>query len=114
MGRKVMDVLYADDIFICRSCETHLTRLKSLSSKNFTGRLGQPAYLFATVVNVTFGEAENQNLSTGLHTIKKVYCAEEECREHLGWTYTDALMEENKYKIGKVCLERSLIRTAFN
>ena len=64
-------------------------------------------------VNVTFGDPENQNLSTGLHTIKKVYCGEEACKEHLGWTYTDAHTEENRYKIGKICLERCLIEPFF-
>ena len=40
MGRLVKEVLVADDVFMCRTCGTHLTRVKELSSKNFTGRFG--------------------------------------------------------------------------
>ena len=113
MGRCRLDILLEEDVFACRSCRTHLTRLCHLVSKDFTGKTGQAAYLFANVVNVRLGDPEDQLLQTGLHTIKKVFCKEDSCDAQIGWMYTDAHDSVNKYKVGKVCLERCLISPAF-
>ena len=78
MGRCRLDFLLADDVFECRECKTHLTRLSQLVSKGFTGKTGH-AYLFSEVVNVRYGEPEDQILQSGLHTIKKVFCGEVAC-----------------------------------
>ena len=80
MGRQVLDLIFEhEDVYFCRQCGTHLTRLEHLYSKNFTTRNRQAAYLFTTVYNVTYGQSIDQKLQSGVHRIKSVYCAEESC-----------------------------------
>lgn len=44
-------------------------------------------------------------LITGLHSISDVHCTT--CRTYLGWRYENAYEQEQKYKIGKVILEKA-------
>lgn len=62
MGRQLKYVIEGSDTFECRSCGSHLTTMRNLTSKNFYGRHGQTAYLFKEVINVRYGEDETQHL----------------------------------------------------
>jgi len=75
-------------------------------STNFRGRTGS-ATLFSSVVNVTLGPLEDTQLTTGLHTIRAVYCSN--CLEKLGWYYETAAEFGQKYKEGHYILEDTLI-----
>ncbi len=44
---------------------------------------------------------------TGRHLVRDVLCIK--CRTKLGWMYEHAIEESQKYKEGKVILERALI-----
>eukprot|EP00055_Hartaetosiga_balthica_P018566 m.134775 g.134775 ORF g.134775 m.134775 type:complete len:118 (+) comp9730_c0_seq1:51-404(+) len=103
MGRVFREYLNGTCIYTCSSCNAHLATEDALVSKAFQGRLGR-AYLFNEVVNVMCGPAEEKMLMTGLHSIRDVHCAH--CRAYLGWKYDMAYQSEQKYKIGKVILEK--------
>lgn len=55
-------------------------------------------------MNILLGPAEDPQLLTGLHKVADVYCYA--CRERLGWKHERAYEESQKYKEGKVVLER--------
>lgn len=62
------------------------------------------AFLFAHTTNIFSGPNENRHLLTGLHTVADVFCSD--CREALGWKYQRAYEESQKYKEGKIVLEK--------
>ncbi|CAA3022997.1 Hypothetical predicted protein [Olea europaea subsp. europaea] len=74
---------------------------QSFQSKN--GR----AYLFNKVVNVTVGEKEDRIMITGVHTVADIFCTG--CGSIVGWKYEAAHEESQKYKEGKVILERFMV-----
>eukprot|EP00045_Choanoeca_perplexa_P001547 m.20242 g.20242 ORF g.20242 m.20242 type:complete len:114 (+) comp11019_c0_seq2:392-733(+) len=103
MGRLFKEYLKEPRVYVCSGCNTHLAAQDSLVSKSFHGRLG-PAYLFNEVVNIDVGPAQQKMLITGLHSICDVHCSV--CRVYLGWKYEMAYAQEQRYKIGKVILEK--------
>ncbi|CAG8799339.1 9207_t:CDS:2, partial [Gigaspora rosea] len=72
----------------------------------FQGQHGR-AYLFDTVVNVEEGPSEDRHMTTGLHTVKDIYCSR--CRSVLGWKYERAYEQSQRYKEGKYILEKQLL-----
>lgn len=62
------------------------------------------AFLFSHAMNVVEGPKEDRLLMTGLHTVADVHCSD--CREVLGWKYERAFEESQKYKEGKIVLEK--------
>ncbi|EDQ90762.1 uncharacterized protein MONBRDRAFT_15658 [Monosiga brevicollis MX1] len=106
MGRLFKEYLSDPRVYICANCHTHLAAHDSLVSKSFQGRLGR-AYLFNDVVNIDVGPAQEKMLITGLHSICDVHC--NICRSYLGWKYEMAYEQEQRYKIGKVILEKAHI-----
>lgn len=72
-------------------------------SKNFHGKTG-PAYLFNQCFNYYVGKAEDREMLTGLHRVCDVYCLG--CHKDIGWKYIDAFEESEKYKVGKVIVEK--------
>ena len=50
------------------------------------------------VVNVSLGPKEERILSTGLHTVRDIYCIG--CEVNVGWYYHEAAEESQKYKKG--------------
>ncbi|CAG8538216.1 8616_t:CDS:10 [Diversispora eburnea] len=48
------------------------------------------AYLFDTVVNVEEGPSEDRSMTTGLHTVKDIFCSR--CRSVLGWKYVSTIV----------------------
>lgn len=55
--------------------------------------------------NVRYGPAEDRMLMTGMHRVADVLCGV--CGGPLGWTYYEAFEESQRYKEGKVILEKA-------
>mmetsp|Transcript_4260 Transcript_4260/g.11905 ORF Transcript_4260/g.11905 Transcript_4260/m.11905 type:complete len:114 (+) Transcript_4260:67-408(+) len=91
-------------IYVCKDCGTHLCYHKDRVSKSFQGRHGK-AYLFNRCVNTYLGEEEDRLLITGLHTVCDVYCMC--CDSVLGWQYLKAFESSQRYKEGKVIIEKA-------
>mmetsp|Transcript_11679 Transcript_11679/g.35237 ORF Transcript_11679/g.35237 Transcript_11679/m.35237 type:complete len:119 (-) Transcript_11679:37-393(-) len=110
MGRFFQRYYREDEaIYRCSACGAHFAQYKDLLSTNFRGRTGN-ALLFNQVVNVTAGPLEDSVMTTGLHTIRCLYCVV--CQERVGWKYEVAFEEDQKYKEGRFILEEELISTA--
>jgi len=62
------------------------------------------AFLFSHAENIVAGPKEDRHLLTGLHTVADVFCSD--CGESLGWKYIKAYEASQKYKEGKVVLEK--------
>lgn len=60
--------------------------------------------MFSHAVNIVTGPKEDRHLLTGLHTVADVSCSD--CGETLGWKYLKAYEPSQKYKEGKVVLEK--------
>ncbi|KAF0540172.1 Yippee/Mis18 [Gigaspora rosea] len=106
MGLTYRTYLNGTRIFGCNKCRTHLSTTDSIISKAFQGQHGR-AYLFDTVVNVEEGPSEDRHMTTGLHTVKDIYCSR--CRSVLGWKYERAYEQSQRYKEGKYILEKQLL-----
>jgi len=105
-ARKENDAMvYLDGprIYTCGECRTHLTSHDEIISKSFHGRHGR-AYLFDNCVNVTTGPAEDRRLITGLHSVCDIFC--KRCNTLIGWTYSKAYEQSQKYKEGKFIIEK--------
>ncbi|OAD78502.1 hypothetical protein PHYBLDRAFT_107388 [Phycomyces blakesleeanus NRRL 1555(-)] len=108
MGLKYREYLEGRRIYGCSKCRSHLTTGDRILSKGFRGNNGE-AYLIHNVVNVSeTGEEHESIMTTGRHKIIHISCVR--CGSQLGWKYTEAHDEEQKYKEGKYILERNLIR----
>lgn len=106
MGRVFLEHPGGSRIFSCAHCDTSLTNRNQLISMRFTGATGR-AFLFRKVVNLTFSEVQNRVMLTGRHMVRDVAC--KNCGAKLGWIYEYATEEEQRYKEGRVILERALI-----
>lgn len=102
------------DRFACKNCKTHLAVIEQLISRvravpsvrepvawfdlwppylmtngvacvqQFHGQHGK-AFLFESVSNIVEGEAADRQMTTGLHTVRDIYCGK--CHETVGWKY---------------------------
>ena len=106
MGRIFLDHPGGKRIYSCGNCNTALTNKDELISPRFTGATGR-AFLFNRVVNLTYSEMQDRMMLTGRHIVRDVMC--KLCSERLGWIYEFALEDAQKYKEGRVILERALI-----
>lgn len=107
MGRLFIRSLSSDkQVLECVSCGTPLGNPDHVISNDFQGTLG-PAYLIENVVNCTTGPQEERILITGLHIVCDVSCVQ--CQTVLGWKYSDAYEESQKYKVGKFILEKTRV-----
>lgn len=106
MGRIFLSHLGGSRIFLCASCETPLTNRAELISTRFTGATGR-AFLFNRVVNLSFSEVQDRVMLTGRHMVRDVSC--KSCDAKLGWIYEFATEETQRYKEGRVILERALV-----
>ena len=100
---------YLDDatrVYCCASCYLEIADADAIVSKAFQGRHGR-AYLFDTVVNVSEGPRDERVLITGLHLCADVSCIA--CASVLGWRYIQAFEESQRYKEGRVILEKAKI-----
>eukprot|EP00210_Caulerpa_lentillifera_P000056 g53.t1 len=92
----------------CRGCHCHLASTDALLSTQFHSKNGR-AYLFNEVVNVCYGSKEERLMTTGVHTVRDAFCVG--CMLPVGWKYELAYEEDQKYKEGKVILERVKLET---
>lgn len=106
MGRQFLEYIATERVFACQNCKSHLSSPSEIISKAFQGASGR-AYLFAKVVNICEGTPEDRLMTTGLHTVMDVKCIT--CKNVLGWKYQKAHEESQRYKEGKVILEKSNI-----
>ena len=103
MGKPYFDYCAGEVVYRCKKCKTHFGAKDDVMSKNFHGKTGT-AYLFSQSYNYITGRTEDREMLTGLHKVCDVYCAG--CHLDIGWKYEYAFEETEKYKIGKVIIEK--------
>ncbi|GFE55158.1 zinc binding protein [Babesia ovis] len=91
-------------LFSCAECGIPVSSSSDLLSTSFRGRTGS-AWLFGKVYNVSEGTVEERMMTTGQHSITDIYC--NGCGNNLGWKYYDAIHESQRYKCGKIILEKA-------
>ncbi|RDD44372.1 Protein yippee-like 5 [Trichoplax sp. H2] len=102
MGRTFLEHPGGTRLYSCGTCDTILTNKAELMSTRFTGATGR-AYLFNKVVNLNFSEVQDREM-----VLRDVLC--KNCNTKLGWIYEFANDENQRYKEGKVILERALVQ----
>ena len=107
MGRLFLEYPSGEKIYTCAQCNTPLTNKENLRSNRFTGSTGR-AFLFDKAVNIKFSATVERIMLTGRHTVRDVHCIV--CSEKLGWSYEYACEEGQRYKEGKIILEKLLIK----
>ncbi|XP_067097658.1 protein yippee-like 5 isoform X1 [Osmerus mordax] len=107
MGRIFLDHIGGTRLFSCASCDTILTNRTELISTRFTGATGR-AFLFNKVVNLQYREVQDRLMLTGRHVVRDISC--KNCNSKLGWIYEYATEDSQRYKEGRVILERALVR----
>lgn len=79
-------------------CDVGLTNsdlaLYQLDDQAFNGQHGR-AYLFDNVANITLGDAEDRHMTTGLHTVRDIFCVK--CNSVLGWKYVSINKANSPY-----------------
>ncbi|KAG6753632.1 hypothetical protein NC651_028070 [Populus alba x Populus x berolinensis] len=98
-----MAELVGPRLYSCCNCRNHVSLHDDVISKAFQGRHGR-AFLFSHAMNIVVGPKEDRNLTTGLHTVADISCAD--CQEVLGWKYERAYEPSQKYKEGKFIFEK--------
>ncbi|GFQ00561.1 protein yippee-like at4g27745 [Phtheirospermum japonicum] len=98
-----MEVLIGPRMYSCYKCRNHVALHDHIVSKGFQSKNGR-AFLFSHAMNMFTGPNEDRELMTGLHIVCDVYCGD--CKEVLGWKYEKAYEDSQKYKEGKVVLEK--------
>lgn len=106
MGRIFLNHLGGSRLFSCASCDIPLTNRAELISTRFTGATGR-AFLFNRVVNLNYSDVQDRVMLTGRHMVRDVSC--KNCDAKLGWIYEYATEENQRYKEGRVILERALV-----
>ncbi|VDQ08705.1 unnamed protein product [Trichobilharzia regenti] len=109
MGRIFIEHMGGSRVINCQFCETPLTNRSEILSTRFTGATGR-AFLFNRVVNIVHSDIQvcsDRVMLTGRHLVRDVVCIK--CNTKLGWMYEHAMEESQRYKEGKVILERALI-----
>ncbi|ENN70790.1 hypothetical protein HUJ04_004912 [Dendroctonus ponderosae] len=106
MGKIFLEHMGGTRLFSCARCDTNLTNRSELISTRFTGATGR-AFLFNRVVNLTYSEVQDRVMLTGRHMVRDVSC--KSCDSKLGWMYEFATEDNQKYKEGRVILERALV-----
>ncbi|KAG9333535.1 hypothetical protein JZ751_011415 [Albula glossodonta] len=80
MGRIFLDHIGGTRLFSCANCDTILTNR----------------------------EVQDRVMLTGRHMVRDVSC--KNCNSKLGWIYEFATEDSQRYKEGRVILERALVR----
>lgn len=106
MGVQHAAYLYAQQVYGCNRCRTHLTTRAEFLSHSFTGKLGS-ALLVNHVINVTPGPPEERTMRTGHYTVQDLACST--CGLYLGWYYVRAFEADSAYKENKWILEKERI-----
>ncbi|KAH7578080.1 hypothetical protein ACOSP7_000789 [Xanthoceras sorbifolium] len=90
-------------MYCCFKCRNPVSRHDDIISKAFQASNGR-AFLFTHAMNIVEGPKQDRHLITGLHTVADVSCSD--CGQVLGWKYERAYEESQKYKEGKIVLEK--------
>ncbi|CAD8075834.1 unnamed protein product [Paramecium sonneborni] len=106
MGRPILEYLDGNRVYVCKKCRIHLTNYENRISKNFKGGTGQ-AYLFDKGINYHVGLPQDKDLLTGKHTVQDLMC--NGCDYIIGWKYIKAFRESEKYKEGKIIIEKYFV-----
>ncbi|GFS28817.1 protein yippee-like 5 [Nephila pilipes] len=106
MGKLFLRHIGGTRLFLCASCDTVLTNRSELISTRFTGATGR-AFLFNKAVNLVYSEVQHRVMLTGHHVVRDVSC--KNCDTKLGWIYEFATDDNQRYKEGRVILERALV-----
>merc|ERR1711988_567298 len=106
MGRVYLEHFGGSKLFLCAQCDTFLTNRAELISTRFTGATGR-AFLFNKVVNLNYSETQDRMMLTGRHIVRGVTC--KKCDAKLGWVYEFATEDGQRYKEGRVILERAMV-----
>ena len=106
MGRIFINHIGGSRVFSCANCECPLTNRAELISTRFTGATGR-AFLFNRVVNLNYSDCQDRVMLTGRHMVRDVSC--KNCDTKLGWLYEFATEDNQRYKEGRVILERALV-----
>ncbi|XP_078495591.1 protein yippee-like 5 [Ciona intestinalis] len=106
MGKIFLEHSGGSRLFSCARCDTSLTNRSELISTRFTGATGR-AFLFNKVVNLIYSDVQDRVMLTGRHMVRDVAC--KNCNEKLGWMYEYATEESQRYKEGRIILERALV-----
>ncbi|KAI9083790.1 hypothetical protein K1719_034258 [Acacia pycnantha] len=80
---------------------------KSTQPPTVLGRQGRRTFLFNNVVNVTFGEEEEREMTGGKHTVVDIFCVR--CGSDVGLKFLSAQQQNERYKVGKFLLERFML-----
>ena len=91
-----------EPVFWLSTCSTGTIWLYCVCA-GATGR----AFLFNRVVNLNYSEVQDRVMLTGRHMVRDVSC--KKCDAKLGWIYEFATEENQRYKEGRVILERALV-----
>lgn len=65
-------------------------------------------FFFLQVVNLQYSDVQDRVMLTGRHMVRDVSC--KNCNSKLGWIYEFATEDSQRYKEGRVILERALVR----
>ena len=106
MGKQFLKYYEEPNIYICKVCKSHLSCYTELISKDFWAVHGK-AFLYNSAINYYCGQPHESHMRTGLHRVSDIFC--KTCNTKLGWVYIWAQDPDQKYKEGKVILERDLI-----
>ena len=72
----------------------------------FFSRSG-PAYLFNVARNLAFDPPARRLMQTGEFVVSDVHC--KVCGADIGWRYEGAASPEQRYKVGRIVLERAAL-----
>ncbi|XP_022147496.1 protein yippee-like At4g27745 [Momordica charantia] len=89
--------------YSCQKCGNRVSRNDDIISKSFQSKKGR-AFLFYEAKNVAMGPQQEKMFITGQYVVSDVFCSD--CGEKLGWKYIKAYDQSQKYKEGKVVLEK--------
>ncbi|GMP61102.1 hypothetical protein CsSME_00023700 [Camellia sinensis var. sinensis] len=98
-----MEEFVGPRLYSCYKRRNRVALHDDIISKGFQAK-NRRAFLFSHATNIVVGPKEDRHLMTGLHTVADVYCSD--CREVLGWKYERAYEDSQKYKEGKIVLEK--------
>ncbi|VDD94840.1 unnamed protein product [Enterobius vermicularis] len=106
MGRYFYEHLGGKRIFSCSRCEVYLSNRSEVIATNFRGNTGR-AFLFRRVVNIRESQKESREMLSGIHVVRDVFC--KRCDLKLGWMYEYTVANNQRYKEGRIILERKLV-----
>merc|ERR1712066_525726 len=114
MGIHFLEIPNSKHIYVCKLCDTPLAKKRDVQSDNFYGRAG-PAYLLRKAYNLKYADPENRDMRTGLHTVRDVYCKicvtyKSRNARQMGWYYEFAFDDTQRYKEGRIILEKRLLK----